>query len=61
MIAKSKIFTDAIFLNKVLQRRYPNISLDTDKLVIVSTKDGALVVIVNNTVIGEYKGPLTKE
>ncbi|KAH0576386.1 WD40 repeat protein [Spironucleus salmonicida] len=57
----NKIFTDGIYLNKALLKKYPFFPQESDKLILLSTKDGSICVIFNNTIVSEFKCEIVKE
>lgn len=55
ILTGQRVFTDIVYLNPVLRKQFPEIPMDNDRLILLSTTDGSLVFMFNNTVIGEYK------
>ncbi|CAL5995866.1 WD40_repeat protein [Hexamita inflata] len=54
-LSKQYTFTDGIYLNKVLKKRFPGIPIDSDQVVLLSTLEGALIIMLKTTIVREFQ------
>ncbi|EFO61397.1 Hypothetical protein GLP15_4477 [Giardia lamblia P15] len=55
LLPGKRTFTDLNYINIYLKKRFPLLPLDTDRLVFISTSEGTILLMYNNTVISEFK------
>lgn len=48
-------YTDAVYINKCIKGRYPDIPTDSDQFVVLTTREGALIFMFRTHVLCEYK------
>lgn len=55
LLPGKRTFTDLNYINIYLKKRFPLLPLDTDRLIFISTSEGTILLMYNNTVISEFK------
>lgn len=55
LLPGKRTFTDLCYINIYLKKRFPLLPLDTDRLVFISTSEGTILFMYNNTVVSEFK------
>ncbi|KAE8302442.1 hypothetical protein GL50803_0011321 [Giardia duodenalis] len=55
LLPGKRTFTDLNYINIHLKKRFPLLPLDTDRLIFISTSEGTILIMYNNTVISEFK------
>lgn len=55
LLPGKRTFTDLVYMNTYLKKKFPLLPLDTDRFVFVSTSEGTILFMYNNTVVSEYK------
>lgn len=55
LLPGKRTFTDLNYINIYLKKRFPLLPLDTDRFIFISTSEGTILLMYNNTVISEFK------
>lgn len=55
LLPGKRTFTDLSYMNIYLKKRFPLLPLDTDRLIFISTSEGTILFMYNNTIVSEFK------